>query len=332
MILKKGTDDKLKLFINLTGKARNTLLDATKGIGIILVVLGHSNIPNLFTQVIFAFHMPLFFFLAGMVYKRSMYSFKIFFWRKAQALLVPYMLFGVLVFLSLYYSGQLRSNWAYGFFIFGDGFNSALWFLTHLFILYVAMFFIIELFGEKLQFLIIIAILGVLFEMICTFVNLKLFWHIEIIGISSFFFLVGYILKNKIQNYLDTQKFWQLLIYILFFSLMLYLHILVYGAHIDLNSNFLGSPLLFLALASIGILLTISIANYLQNFRLFLFLGQNTLTIIGTHQAIPMLLVTFYGFIGIAITSFLHRGIVLLAILACIFFINNFAPFIIGRK
>ena len=46
-------------------KKRNEAIDAAKGIGMILVVLFHSEIlPGIWTQ----FHMPLFAFLSGMVY------------------------------------------------------------------------------------------------------------------------------------------------------------------------------------------------------------------------------------------------------------------------
>ena len=44
-------------------------IDIAKGIGIILVVIGHSNPPFRLLSFIFAFHMPLFFFISGFVFR-----------------------------------------------------------------------------------------------------------------------------------------------------------------------------------------------------------------------------------------------------------------------
>ena len=44
---------------------RNTVLSICKGIGIILMVVGHAEAPELITNFIYTFHMPLFFIAAG---------------------------------------------------------------------------------------------------------------------------------------------------------------------------------------------------------------------------------------------------------------------------
>jgi len=44
---------------------RQTYVDTAKGLGICLVVIGHSTIPGWLDTGIRLFHMPLFFFIAG---------------------------------------------------------------------------------------------------------------------------------------------------------------------------------------------------------------------------------------------------------------------------
>ena len=44
---------------------RNTSIAITKGIAIILMVMGHAEGPSLLTNFIYLFHMPLFFITAG---------------------------------------------------------------------------------------------------------------------------------------------------------------------------------------------------------------------------------------------------------------------------
>ena len=62
-------------------------IDTAKGIGLILVILGHLHIPFM-TTWIYLFHMPLFFFLSGLVYSGGKYTWKQYLIKKAKSLLV----------------------------------------------------------------------------------------------------------------------------------------------------------------------------------------------------------------------------------------------------
>lgn len=45
-------------------------IDIVKGIGILCVILGHLSAPNQITRIlVYSFHMPLFFFISGYLYK-----------------------------------------------------------------------------------------------------------------------------------------------------------------------------------------------------------------------------------------------------------------------
>lgn len=49
---------------------RNSVIDIAKGIGIILVILGHLvSYEDYISSYIFSFHMPLFFFITGYLTK-----------------------------------------------------------------------------------------------------------------------------------------------------------------------------------------------------------------------------------------------------------------------
>lgn len=58
---------------------RNRCIDTIKAVGIFLVILGHHQ--TVFTQWIFSFHMPLFFFLSG-IFHKNYSSYKVFFEKK----------------------------------------------------------------------------------------------------------------------------------------------------------------------------------------------------------------------------------------------------------
>ena len=68
-------------------------LDIAKGIGILLVVLGHNDfeVISLFMQrLIYSFHMPLFFFLSGYFINTAVPFFD-FFKKRFHALIKPYL-------------------------------------------------------------------------------------------------------------------------------------------------------------------------------------------------------------------------------------------------
>jgi acyltransferase len=81
------------------GSGRCVWIDAAKGIGISLVVLGHMNIPEPVRQYIYCFHVPLFFFLSGLLHRRR--SLRELAARRVRTLLIPYVLFSI-VGLTLY--------------------------------------------------------------------------------------------------------------------------------------------------------------------------------------------------------------------------------------
>jgi fucose 4-O-acetylase-like acetyltransferase len=52
-------------------------IDIAKGIGIILVVVGHTSTPLYLHNIIYQFHMPLFFILSGLFLFYQVYFIKI---------------------------------------------------------------------------------------------------------------------------------------------------------------------------------------------------------------------------------------------------------------
>lgn len=114
-------------------------IDVYKGIGIILVVVGHVC-TGWFRDFIYTFHMPLFFFISGYLYRQV--SFGLFFSKKFRQLLIPYAAFLVSLMapyivyklyigdftgvIELLRSAVLGGRWLTGWY-------SVFWFMTCLF-------------------------------------------------------------------------------------------------------------------------------------------------------------------------------------------------------
>lgn len=72
-------------------KQRDVTIDIAKGVGIILMVLGHCpGIPHILRNFIFSFHMPLFLILSGYFYKEQ--SIPTLFKKGWKSLVVPYLI------------------------------------------------------------------------------------------------------------------------------------------------------------------------------------------------------------------------------------------------
>ena len=118
-------------------------IDIAKGIGILLVVMGHNDfglVSPFFYKLIYSFHMPLFFFVSGMLFKSEIPFFTLL-RRRYQTVLQPYIVIILLIFfMTLSFTKVnfdvaaarlLKAFYANGHYI--DWVQ--LWFLPHLFAL-----------------------------------------------------------------------------------------------------------------------------------------------------------------------------------------------------
>ena len=125
------------------GTKRIDYIDVAKGIGILLVVLGHNYfylVSPFFYKLIYAFHMPLFFFTAGMFFRPGQ-SFMDLLRRRAGTLLLPYLVTILMIFImTITYTKTnvnvagihlLKALYTNGYYLEW----APLWFLPHLFLL-----------------------------------------------------------------------------------------------------------------------------------------------------------------------------------------------------
>lgn len=99
-------------------KHRDQTIDIAKGIGIILMVIGHSGCPKFLHDFIYMFHMPLFFICSGYFYK-SLTTGKevVTFWGKRfKGLYLPYIKWSIVFLLlhNVFYHLNIYSN-EYGY-------------------------------------------------------------------------------------------------------------------------------------------------------------------------------------------------------------------------
>lgn len=126
----------------LLKRNRDASLDCLRGIGIILVIVGHFFHNEIIRIFIYSFHMPLFFILSGYLFRfRSGVSIVKYIKDRAAALLIPYLsmaLINMVCSLVLNKGTGFQSNLlAIFFWVISDNFpiGGALWYLVALFIM-----------------------------------------------------------------------------------------------------------------------------------------------------------------------------------------------------
>ena len=86
------------------GKNRVQLYDFLRGFAMLLVLLQHSVVPG--WRYLLTFHMPLFFFLSGLVSSnKELPSFGKYFWSRFKRLMIVYFVFGVFDVIIYYVFG-----------------------------------------------------------------------------------------------------------------------------------------------------------------------------------------------------------------------------------
>lgn len=139
-------------------KGRYDYIDIAKGLGILTVVWAHIMITGWSHQVIYAFHMPLFFFLSGMLFQKEKYpSFGTFVLRRSRRLLLPYIIYSVVTWAFWAVFRYVRHDEVDSymmpllqtFIAQGSGaymvHNSALWFIPCLFLVEILYYFLSKL-------------------------------------------------------------------------------------------------------------------------------------------------------------------------------------------
>jgi polysaccharide biosynthesis protein PslL len=291
---------------------RNAMIDAARGIGIILVVFGHNWIVThergeLF-RVVFSFHVPLFFFLAG-IFLRSSDRLAPFAAARADSLLKPY--FVVLLAFGLYklsaaaLNGTVDGNELNYFagVLYGTGVSldwTPMWFLPHLFLASVAC--LVALRQTKafacarwvVLFFAVALLLGGIYtsgffqQQAANFVppigwgNLPgLPWSIDLVPVTMAFMLMGYLLGQPVQG---MRLQWAPLTFALVVFVGLHWR---FDEAMDFNLRIYGDPIISTLQAAAGIYLTLALAVGVQRLaplgQLLAYVGSGSLFILIFH-------------------------------------------------
>ncbi len=299
--------NKRYITISYESSERTRFVDIAKGIGIILVVLGHLSEPYMPNMVkwIFSFHMPLFFVLSGYLKgTKKVTNFKVYAKRRAVALLWPYIVFAIAIWGIAFIDSIVQDNWQIFFqsiliHIFGYSSEKygigVIWFLAVLFETEVIFAWIED--KKKAWIYLIFVLIGILLLHFRIIIPI----YLNIVVISVPFFAFGHTIKNVIDRSKELKLYFLALIVIL----VLFLSVLSTRMNGKVNLAIFdsGGNIVYFYLGALsGTLFVIGVSIILDRLEVGGFLerlGQETLVIMMAHFFVNRFLNVGFGILGI---------------------------------
>lgn len=334
-------------------KRRIEWIDLSKFVGIFVMVWGHSGVSENVDIAIHAFHMPLFFFLSGYLYKDGQQIKK-----KTKTLLIPYFVFGIVLFLVWRIIDKIITLPV--FYSFSDLFKGLLydnamvspyagvqWFLTGLFLTEV-LFYLIKRFVKTnigiLLILILFSIIGFIYPLLT---EKRMFWALDCALTAIVFYGVGFLIrscKNYISKLMNNTliKFPVIAALILLSVFATYMNGYVNMRTLQYNNYFFYYLSAFSIIGLIVLLarriseINIIKSNYI--YKGVLYIGQNTLIVLVMNQFFNQLFRWFikphiYTLISNQyIVDFVFAIIIILLMIPVSYIINRFFPFVLGKS
>lgn len=293
---------------------RISWIDVARGIGIILVLQGHALSAHVYRHFIYAFHMPLFFFISGLLFDYKKNNLATNLKKSVKGILIPYFIFASLsyflwwienanfkfeitAFLN-HLSGILYGNSSSLFF------NIVLWFLPCLFITKMG-FAILTNFIKNEKFIIFslltFSLLG--YFAFVYLPDLVLPFGIESALTAIVFYGGGSILKTNhlkaIDFKINKNSFLILGVVLLVLILSSQVNYEIYSRQIDIRLNNLGNYFLFYLGAISGIILTVIISRIINKNYILEKIGENALVLFALHPFVffylNIIMVTVFG-------------------------------------
>lgn len=293
---------------------REKWVDIAKGLGIIAVVIGHSD-NKVVSQYLYWFHMPLFFALSGYLFKplSTWSEYRIWSYKRFKQQLIPYASFFMLIAVISYCIRFLQGNMSFEIInkdflglIYGGqllvGFYSPFWFITCLYLTQIIFAAILVRFKSTRTQLLIIGFAYILAHVessIAKSINIMVPWNADVALIALCYYAFGFYGKEILSG--KYRKGLLLLFTIISTIFVLLDNLKLLEFRLDLKYLVYNNLVLDLVIpivlmvALIQISKIISILPFIKPIE---FLGTISLPIMYLHFPINLWLKNFWGDTG----------------------------------
>ncbi len=315
-------------------KNRIMWIDVLKGIGVFFVVLGHVVRNDMIFSWIYSFHMPLFFFAAGYVYKQCPVITNV--KHKLYSVMTPYFIFGTIIIIYWYLiERHARGNQqSLGEAIFGlvSGeyryldFNVHLWFLPCFFLTVVIYNILVVKFSRKWA----IAIAVVMMLLHSFFEFPELVWGFDKVFQYIVFYSMGNLASNlKIDEKVRGNKG------------LVPIIVIVAVAGVILSVNGLNVGIIWFLVAVFGIFPWLVCSININTNKVLEYIGKSSLVVLCIHGPIYRILIKVFSFVFSQTTEDIRKNAVFVLIIValtllvcgiCYKVILRWCPYVLGTN
>lgn len=326
-------------------KERIEWIDYAKAIGMFLVVWGHAiSEYNLNTKnvqiIIYSMHMPLFFYLSGLVFKiKNNLTFKSFFLKKIKTLIIPYIIFsGLIIFFHILEVVILKGKFEFFRYLLSrDGIIntilftdksafSNLWFIPCLLSSECIIFFLEKYIKNKKIAFGCLIILGIIALKVKELYAISLPLNMETACVACLFIYIGCSMRNKMDRLLNNNILGIAMICIFLLANYIYIKILNIGYCQSFYNLRLHNPYIFGITAISGFFALSFLCKKIRKNKALQMVGMQSIYIYGIHYLIQNIIGICFSILKIEPRNIPLIGIVcsILNIMLCMFIINLF--------
>lgn len=277
-------------------KTRIQWIDIAKGLGIILVIIGHAGTPNIIGKYIYGFHMPLFFIISGYLYSsiHQSGSLKELIQKRYKNYLVPYFVLGLINWIINIvhesFSIQGKELWsstakhALGVLIgvSSNGFLpncTPIWFLPCIFLSTIYLYCLLTIKNMPLRLIICLCGLDIV-KLLCHIKTPhQLPWHFDTAILGCILMLIGYEMKER--KLLDDNKLKPIWVCVLFLIGIFFITKNDSHTMLDMNNSLYGN-LIFMLCGSVCISYVFMwICTHIRKCDFISCIGRGTIIVMG---------------------------------------------------
>lgn len=290
---------------------RISWIDIEKGLAIILMVIGHSALPQNLSNFIFAFHMPVFFILSGICSNYDKDNFVIFTKKRLKSIILPFVAYSIIVLILCTYLGVLNVE---SLILHGWG-GFALWFIP--------VFFVSSLLAKIIcqhipKTTVILVILLALLGGVISRLSIRLPWSICSIPYSASLIIIGNKYKTQLIRKIEHINAVQIVI------LSFVVYAISYYFPLDIAWNKVSPVFLTLFAAVLGTIMLGGISKYMTKLvpktsTIFIKIGKETYVILAFSQVLTILPNILFGWMGVANNIFMILCIISIVVVKNIY-------------
>lgn len=319
---------------------RDITIDVLRGIGMLFVVAGHANVPTLFLRYERCFAMPLFFFISGYLYKGD--TSPRWLARKADTLLIPYLIWGPIILL-LQASQGFNPIGLFRSFIRFNGVGP-LWFFTALFAAELIGALCVKLCrqrpGPQLATFLALAALGYYIPKLHLFPQ---HFASNALFCGTSIWIAGHIVRtHNLLEQIRNKGAWPTALFAAACFALWSLTLLQPIERLDglrythMQSGTLGIPALYYTAALGSVLFAFAIRGWLPKWRFLTWVGRNGLLVLMLHVIIPGLVLRGFALAGLdmnatVVLKTIQRAVNLGLVFGLVWIMERYTPFLAGK-